>query len=110
VPCENADVVGSGADTFADADGDGTADGLGSSDTGAAAIVRVNGTATEGGTGVVRGVGPDGDGDLDLVLRADAADCAVLVVWEDADDDGAFDVPGDGRPAEPYGVGQASWT
>ena len=108
VPCANADIVGAARDVFADRDRNGVLDGLGTSDSGAAAIIGVNGAPPSTSPVVVRGVGPDGDGDLDVSLRS-SADCAVVLVWHDADGDGQFDVTGDGFGAEPYGVGQVEW-
>lgn len=108
-PCESADVVGAGADTFADADADGVADALGQTDTGATEIVRINGEAVQGAPTVLRDLTPD-DNDLDIALRAQAADCTVTVVFQDTDGDGQLDLDAADVPSEPYGVGVASWS
>lgn len=107
-PCENAEITGAAPDRFADADGDGAADGFASTDTGQARIATVNGEDIPD-QAVVGAVGPDDDGTLDLRLASQAEDCTVVVVVN-GDDDGEFDVDADGHPVEPYGVGRASWT
>ena len=77
----------------------------GRTDRGPAQVVRVNGKVMQGVT-TLRGVGPDGDGDLDVALGAGVADCAVAVFWDDVD--GELDQDAADTPSEPYGVGQAS--
>lgn len=108
-PCANAAIIGAGDQTFVDADGDGLADGLGESDTGNAAIIDVNGEPV-GPAGVVRGVGPADDGILEVGMVAEGADCVVFTVFEDTDGDLQLSVDAEGRPTEPYGVNQVSWT
>jgi putative cell wall-binding protein len=107
-PCRSANVVGADPQTFEDADGDGNADFITQSDTGSAAIVGVNGTATPA-SGQVRDVSPEGDM-LSVQLRAEAEDCAVFVVYDDVNGNAELDVDANGEPTEPYGVGQISWT
>ena len=107
-PCRNADVLGTGPATFVDADGDGAADGLGSTDTGSAAIAVLDGDDIAD-TRVVHDVEPDADGDVDVRLASSAEDCAVLVVWDDADGNAELAVGDGDQPAEPYGVGLAEW-
>lgn len=106
-PCAYADVVGSGADTFQDADRDGAADFIGESDGDSAAIVDVNGAAQEP-AGQVFATTPQ-DGTIDVGLRAEAPDCVVVVAYEDVDGDGQLDVDSNGEPTEPYGVTEISW-
>ena len=105
-PCANADVLGSNPDTFADTDGDGGADGMGSTDTGQARIAVVNGEDVP--DTVIYPASPDEDGDIDIRLSSQAEDCTVLVVVA-GDGDGKFDVDADGHPTEDYGVGVAEW-
>lgn len=106
-PCASADVTGGDADTFADADGDGDADGFASTDTGSARIAVVNGEDVE--DQAILQATPDEDGDIDVRLASDAADCTVMVVV-DGNGNGALDLDADGTPVEDYGVGQAEWT
>ena len=106
-PCGSADVTGGDADTFADADGDGDADGFASTDTGQARIAVVNGEDVE--DQAILQATPDEDGDIDVRLASDAADCTVMVVV-DGNGNGALDLDADGTPVEAYGVGPAEWT
>lgn len=108
-PCAYSDVVGAGPDTFQDGDLDGNADFLGESDAGSAAIVDVNGTAI-GAAGQVTDASTNDEGRIAVGLRAEAADCAVFVVYDDRNGDDQLDVDTDGQPTEPYGVGQLSWS
>jgi hypothetical protein len=107
-PCANADVTGAGPDTFADADGDGAADGFGSTDTGFARIALLNGNDIAD-TAVVVGAAPDPEsGVLTFTLFSSEPDCTVPVVI-DGNGNGQFDVDAEGRPLEPYGVGKVTW-
>lgn len=109
-PCDNLDKVriqGRSASRFADADGDGRADGLGTTDTGNALIVGIEGHETR--ARVLRDVGPEGTGGMRFRLASEAVDCAIPVVFDDADDDGHLDVDADGLPLEFYGLGQVEW-
>lgn len=106
-PCANADVLGSGPDTFMDADGDGGADGFGTTESGQARISVINGEDIADQT-VVAGVDADADGDLDIRLASQGIDCTVMVVVR-GNGNGQLDVDADGRPLEPYGVGLALW-
>ncbi|WP_370326133.1 cell wall-binding repeat-containing protein [Euzebya sp.] len=110
-PCSSTDVLGSGPDTFTDADGDGGADGFtagtGSSDTGAMLITAINGQTIEARTAVggVQAV----DGQIDIRVAAESADCATVVVVA-GDGNGKFDVDAQGVPTEDYGVGQVRFS
>lgn len=104
-PCANVDATG--GRRFDDNDNDLVADELGSTDTGFAPIAVVNGNDIAD-TNVVRSVSPQG-GEITFRLFSRAADCTVPVVFEDVDGDGQLDVSYDGRAAEPYNLGMASW-
>lgn len=106
-PCEGNSVTGAGPATFSDADGDGAADGLGTSDTGAALITSYEGIAHDD-TSVVAAE-PGDDGVLTFQVAADAADCTIPVVV-DGDGDGAFEVDAEGRPIEEFGVAKIAWS
>lgn len=92
---------------FADRDGDGAADGLGTSDTGHATIARFEGRPTN--ARVLAGVGSPDAANLEFAVASDAPDCTVPVVFADANDDGQLQVDGDGLPLEFSGWGHASW-
>jgi hypothetical protein len=79
--CANVDTDELPA-TFADADGDGLADGIGSSDTGQAYIRDVNGEPTEGQVKMVPNVEPE-DGRITFTVIAAEADCVVPVAFDD---------------------------
>lgn len=109
-PCDNLDKVrieGRSASRFADADGDGRADGLGTTDTDHASIIGIEGHPTD--TRVLRDVGPEGAGGMRFTVASDAPDCAMPVVFDDADDDGHLDVDANGLPLEFYGLGKIEW-
>lgn len=106
-PCRYTDVTGSDPDTFQEATGDGNADFLGKSDAGSTAIIDVNGDPV-GPAGQVTGVAPT-DGTIEIGLRAEAADCVVVAVYADENDNRELDVGTDGQPTEPYGVTEISW-
>ncbi len=108
LPCDETDVLGSGGDTFDDSDDDGHADGIGDSDTSNAWISRVNGSPMPAGTTYVGEVEPMEDGRITFRLTSPADDCATTLVYDDEDDDHAFDLFRD-EPAERYGVGQVAW-
>lgn len=92
-PCEDVSFGGAGATFLVE---DGAAVGIGDTDTGSARIVTVNGDAVEPTTSVeaVDTTNEPGSADpaLALEVAADAPDCAVPVVFDDADDDGELDV------------------
>lgn len=103
-PCGSNDVLGSGADTFEDADGDGGADGFGATDTGVLSITAVNGEPID----PTKAAGPVPVTDDILTFEVSAAegtDCATVVVVA-GNGNGKFDVDANGVPLEDYGVGQ----
>lgn len=105
-PCGNVDATGAGPVVFTDTNGDRRADGIGTSDTGAARIIGVSGI--EVATTTVRGTAP-ADGDLSFHVNAAAADCTVPVVYDDENRDGQLAVDADGRGTEPFGVVKITW-
>jgi len=106
-PCNEADVVGAGADRFSDSDGDGNADGLGGSNTGAAVYTTLNGVDIEPDRILYDAVVSDGS--VTWETHSDSSDCALQVAWQDVDDDGELDVDSEGSSTEPYGVGRGEW-
>lgn len=108
-PCEQVDhVVGQGQPRFTDADDDGAADGIESTDTDAAVITYATGTDDPGEKGE-RDVHPDDDGLIEFGVASNATDCAVPTVFADRNDNTALDLDAEGHPVEPYGVGKISW-
>ncbi len=111
-PCDDVDATQPGPLSFVDEDGDGHADHMGDSDTGAARLDTVNGERYEN----VDDEWPtalhtrDEPPHVRLTMRADDADCATVVVFVDDDSDEEFDVAEDGTPTERYGVGAVTWT
>lgn len=91
-----------------DADGDGAADGLGTTDTGHARIATVEGGAVD--ETAVSGVTLTDDPNLDFAVTSDAPDCTTPVVFHDANGDGQLQVDAQGRPLEFYGWGHTSWS
>ncbi len=107
-PCSSTQVTPEGAVAFADADGDGAADGFARTDTGAASVSAVNGQATEGQPTVV-GTIQAVDDRIDVALAAGAADCTVVVVVA-GNGNGQLDVDSDGVSLEDHGVARITWT
>lgn len=106
--CDTTTRDASGRATFTDADGDGGADGLGTSDTGAAEFVTVEGDPVDADGSVV-GMDPGADGVLSFRLTAEAEDCTVPVVLV-GDGNGQVDVDEQGRALEEYGAGRVAWS
>lgn len=95
--------------TFADADGNGIADGRGATDAQTAEIASVNGQAQPAGTRFVASVTPGADGRISFTLGSAGPDCAVPVVWDDRPPVDELRVDATGLAANPYGIGLASW-
>jgi hypothetical protein len=96
--------------TFADADGNSLADGLALTQTGAAAIVLVNGTAEPAGTRHVNGVAPASNGTISVTMDSGAFDCATLVAFRDTNGNHALDLGAREHPLEPFAVaGPIGW-
>lgn len=104
-PCGNVEATGDRR--FDDDDNDLVADELGSTDTGFAAIAVVNGNDISD-TDVVGSASPQ-DEEITFRLFSQEPDCTVPVVFKDIDGDGELDLSYDGRAAEPYNLGMASW-
>lgn len=108
LPCANVrngvedpnDPTGLLTDVFADANSDGAADGVGSSDTKAATLTALNGTALATPTTATTATS-DAAGALTVTVSAAAADCTVPVLWSDANSDGRLALSA-GRPSEAY--------
>ncbi len=100
VECDAVALAG-GIVTFGDENGDGKADGLGSSPV--ATIGSVDGQSV--GADAVSDVAT-GD-DVAITVRADASGCVRVVVHADPDADDALDIDGDGRPTEEFGLSGA---
>ncbi len=93
---------------FADLDGDGHADGIGTTNTGAATITTLNGTEVD--TTHESDVEPGGaEAGIQATLTSDALDAAAIVVFDDANDNGQLDVGDDGLPTEEWGFGLIRW-
>lgn len=95
--------------TFADADADGLADGIASTDSQLAHIDTVNGQPTTGEPRLVPNAAPQPDGTLAFTVVAPAADCTVAVVFDDRAPTDELRVDALGLAANPYGIGVASW-
>lgn len=100
-------VDATGDRTFSDGNNSGLADGFATTEAGAAAIAVLNGEDIED-TKVVTSAKPQ-NGKLTFRLFSDEADCAVPVVFEDTTVNGKLDVDAQGRPTEPYNLGQVTW-
>lgn len=108
-PCESLQEPSDGDFRFADADDDNVADGLGSTTAGAAVISEVH-DADIADTKVARDVSPDAEGHISATVASNAEDCAVIVYFDDANDDGELNVDADGLPTEEWGIGVIEWT
>lgn len=106
-PCERVDTDIPA--TFADADGNGLADDIASSDTGNAYISRVNGEPTGGEEPMVRNAPPQEDGTIDFTVVSPAADCVVPVAFDDRAPTDELRLDAGHRPANPFGFVLARW-
>lgn len=95
--------------TFRDANGDGRADGLASTDTQQASIDSVNGRPTSGTPRLVRDVPQRSDGTIEVTVVSPAADCTVAVGYDERALQGNLRIDALGLVANPYGIGKASW-
>ena len=109
--CDAADnVVGGGTPTFHDADGDGQADAIRSTDSGAAAITAVDGSSAGTPTTGVSNVSVGDDGQVSVTVSSEAADCALVVFFHDTTGDNQLAVDDQGNAREPFGIGKVTWT
>lgn len=106
-PCESANTDASA--TFADADDDGLADDIASSDTGAAYISQVNGEPTQGPELMVRNAAPE-NGRIEFTVVSPSADCVVPVAFDDRAPTDELRLDAGQRPANAFGFVQASWS
>lgn len=107
LPCANADPTDT-PHVFADRDGDGVADDIGSSDTGGAVITAVDGTSFE--SRHVLDVTPGTDDILEFTTTSQVEDCAVTAVYHDENGNGQLDVDAEGRPLEPFNYSSRAWS
>ncbi len=98
--CDSVEVDTDGSAVFTDADGDGAADGLGSSDTGEAIITGINFVDVDDSQ-LVRDAEPEDDR-LGIQVSSGAPDCSVVVAFDAATD--PLPVDGAGRPTVAYGT------
>jgi hypothetical protein len=106
-PCEVATPSDPDDNTFADADGDGQADAIGTTSTGSAVISSLHGDSTS--TTHLDAVQPDAQDQIRYTIRSDAEDCTVNVVFHDANGNDQLDVDGQGRPLEHWNYGLHEW-
>lgn len=106
-PCDVLDTADPTDFTFRDADGDGHADGLGTSDTGAAVITSLHGDATD--TTHLDSVQPDDVDRISYSLHSAAADCTTPVVFHDANTNDQLDVNAQGQPLEHWNYTERAW-
>jgi putative cell wall-binding protein len=106
-PCEDVNLQG-GQVWFTDSDGDGFADGVGSSDTGAAWISQIQGVSQSEDQTRDRAVQPEPG--YSWHIQSNAPDCTIPVVWEGGPHDAELPVDGDGAPTVRFGVGAISWS
>lgn len=95
--------------TMSDDDGDALADGIATSNTGAAHISAVNGLPTVDQPTYLNGIQPNAEGTIGFTLDADASDCTVAVAFGDRAPADEIRLDAVDRPANPYGHGVASW-
>ena len=106
-PCNQVDVTGAGEPVFDDGDEDGFADGIFTTNTGEASIISVNGEVPEGGaTNELEDVSPGTDGEITIMIDANANDCTIPVFYEDLNEDDQLSVNADENVIEPFGVGK----
>lgn len=106
-PCRNVAATAS-VKTFADADNDNVADDIATTDTTNAVITTLNAEDIED-TKFVAAAQPGADNTLRFDVTSNAADCAVPVVFTDANDNDQLDLAEDDTPAEPFGLGQVTF-
>lgn len=109
-PCEDVREPTSGDFRFVDEDpADGNADGIESTNTGAAVITAINGDAVADTHGQ-RGVAPNAEGRIAVTVESDAADCAAVVFYDDENDDRALNIDANGYPTEAWGFSSIEWS
>jgi putative cell wall-binding protein len=104
-PCDAYDRA---SGRFTDADGDGRADAIASTETGTAVI-----TSASEASSVEPRYAHDArflHGALSWRIESDGADCTFTVVFDDRDDDHQLRVDEQGNPLEHYGARRISWS
>ena len=104
-PCS---TVNRATGTFTDADGDGHADGIATSDQGNARIASAP-ESTSLDPGYAHNVNLL-HGALSWTVTSDTQDCTVTVVFDDIDGDNQLPVDSEGHPLEHYGARQITWS
>lgn len=107
-PCAAVDIETLPA-TFTDADGNGLADRIGSTDTGQAYIDTVNGQPTAGQPRLVPNAAPQSNGTIEFTVVSPAADCTVPAVFDDRAPTDELRVDARGLAANPYGIAEVTW-
>lgn len=106
-PCAVAAPTDPDDNTFADGNNDGFADGIGTTSTGTAVISRLHGDGTN--TRHLDEVNADANGQIVYTIHSPAQDCAVNVVFHDANGNNELDVDSQGRPLEHWNYGLHEW-
>lgn len=109
-PCDTLPEPTDGDFRLRDDDEDGVADEPEATDEGEAVITHVEGAATETDFRAVRPADPEADSPTRVTVNADAPDCAVVVFFDDANDDEQLNLDADGYPTEDWGIGVSRWT
>ena len=108
-PCDAIREPTDGDFRFTDANGDHLADGIESTETGAATITALNHTDVTDAA-YHRDVEPGGgEAGIQATVVADADDCAGVVFFQDTNDDSALNLGTDELPTEPWGFGLIQW-
>lgn len=106
-PCAAADPAGPD-NTFGDANGDGFADGIGTTTTNSAVLASAHGEAVSP-TRHLDDVPPNVHDHITYTIHSDAEDCTINVVFHDANSNDQLDVDDQGRPLEHWNYGQHVW-
>lgn len=107
-PCDSVREPSDGEFRFADENGDGLADGIESTNEGHALIETVNGEVVN--ETYVRDAEPNSEGRIATTVNSDAADCAAVVFFDDANNDSALNLDAQGLPLEDWGFSSIEWT
>ena len=106
-PCHVAAPADPDDNTFRDANGDGFADGIATTDTGQAGITSLRGAPTAAKH--LADVRPAAHHRISYTIHSDAPDCTIPVVFHDANDNNNLDVDAQGRPLEHWNATLRLW-
>lgn len=95
--------------TMSDLDTDELADGIATSNTGAAHFSGVNGIPTVDRPAYVNDAEPDAEGRIEFTLAAASSDCTVAVAFGDRAPADELRLDAANRPVSPHGHGVVSW-